>query len=109
MKAGVAFAFAAWTSLATAQAPCLANGEPIHWVVDYCMLKMETDDEIAVSQCIEEERKAQFPSACASNMHFKKRMCERMIRNGARAGTVEQCLKDPTFRGRTVERGGVGA
>jgi hypothetical protein len=87
---------------------CVAPGEPIHWIADYCMLKMETDDEIAVSGCIEAERKTRFKDACASNTHFKKRMCERMIQNGTRTGTLARCLKDPSFKGRTVEAGGVG-
>jgi len=87
----------------------VAEGEPVQWVADYCMLKMETDDEIAVSGCIEEERKKSFPNSCASNLHFKKGMCEAMIRNGTKSGTVDQCVKDPTFKGRVVEAGGVGA
>lgn len=73
------------------------------------MLKMETDDEVAVSDCIEEERTKPFSSNCASNLHFKRNMCELMIRNGTRPGTVDQCVKDSTFKGRTVEAGGVGA
>lgn len=97
-----------WSFHAGSADRCLAAGEPIHWVADYCMLKMETDDEIAVSDCIEEETKRSFPSRCASNLHFKKAMCEAMIRNGTRAGTVELCVKDSTFKGRVVERGGVG-
>ena len=108
MKVGVVIALAAWASSAGAEKPCLAVGEPIHWVADYCMLKMETDDEIAVSDCIQGERKARFPNACASNTHFKQRMCAQMIRNGTKAGTIDQCVKDPTFKGRTVEAGGVG-
>jgi hypothetical protein len=96
-------------SLVEAATPCLAPGEPIQWRADYCMLKMETDDEIPVSGCIEQEGKRRFRNACASNTHFKKRMCELMIQNGTKAGTTDQCVKDPNFKGRTVERGGVGA
>ena len=106
MKACVLIALAAWTSIVSAENRCPAVGEPIQWIADYCMLKMETDDEIAVSGCIEKERKRKFPNACASNIHFKKRMCERMIRNGTRAGTSARCVKDPAFKGRTVEAGG---
>ena len=72
------------------------------------MLKMETDDEIAVSDCIEQEGKRRFANSCASNTHFKKRMCELMIQSGTKAGTVDRCVRDPAFKGRTVERGGVG-
>jgi hypothetical protein len=109
MRVAAAVTLAAWASIAGAEEPCLAEGEPIQWIADYCMLKMQTDDEIAVSDCIEEERKVAFPKACASNMHFKKRMCELMIRNGTRTGSLDRCVKDPTFKGRTVEAGGVGA
>jgi len=104
---GAAMSAIAWATLVGADNRCVAEGEPVQWVADYCMLKMETDDEIAVSGCIEEERKKSFPNA--SNLHFKKGMCEAMIRNGTKSGTVDQCVKDPTFKGRVVEAGGVGA
>jgi hypothetical protein len=87
---------------------CVAPGEPIQWIADYCMMKMQTDDEIAVSGCIEQEGKAKFPSACASNTHFKTRLCEAWIRHGTRAGTVRACVADPAVMGRTVKNGGVG-
>jgi hypothetical protein len=106
---GLAVALGASSARAESEAQCAAVGEPVQWVADYCMLKMETDDEIAVSGCIEEEKKKSFPSTCASNLHFKRNMCELMVRNGTRPGTVDQCVKDPTFKGRVVEAGGVGA
>jgi hypothetical protein len=93
---------------AEARTPCPVIGVPIQWIADYCMLKMETDDEIAVSGCIEEQRKIKFRNACASNSHFKRGMCEQMMRNGTRSGTLKQCLADPDFKGRTVKSGGVG-
>jgi hypothetical protein len=98
----------AWSTQPSAAEKCAAEGEPIHWIADYCMMKMETDDEIAASGCIDEEAKRSFPSSCASNLHYKKALCEGVIRNGARTGTVDQCLKDPTFKGHVVEEGGVG-
>jgi len=100
---------AAGDSFAGAENRCLAAGEPIQWIADFCMLKTETDDEIAASGCIEKESRRKFRSACASNTHFKQRMCDRMIRNGTRSGSLSRCLKDPAFKGRTVEAGGVGA
>jgi hypothetical protein len=87
---------------------CIAPGDPVQWRADYCMLKIETDDEIAVSACMESEGKRRFRNACAGSTHFKKEMCALVIQNGTRTGTVEQCLQDPSFKGRTVERGGVG-
>ena len=94
---------------ANAAAPCRAAGEPIQWRADYCMLKMETDDEIAVSACIEKEGKRRFANSCASSAYFKKRMCELMIQNGTRTGSLERCIKDRSFKGPIVRNGGVGA
>ena len=108
MKAFFAIALAASVSLAQAATPCLAPGAPIHWMADHCMLKMETDDEIAISSCLEQERKRRFPTACASNTHFKKQICTAMIRNGSREGTLANCMQDRAFQGRTVRNGGVG-
>jgi hypothetical protein len=99
---------AAWPIRPAAADKCAVAGEPVQWIADYCMLKMETDDEIAVSGCIEEERQRPFPDGCAGKLYFKKALCEGVIRNGTRAGTVEQCVKEPAFKGRTVEAGGVG-
>jgi hypothetical protein len=98
----------AWPAQSTGAQKCAAEGEPIHWIADYCMLKMETDDEIAASGCIDEEATKLFPSTCASNLHFKRAICEAMIRNGTKTGTVDQCLEDPAFKGSVVEGGGVG-
>jgi hypothetical protein len=107
-RAALTFACALAWGPHLAAAPCVAPGEPIHWRADYCMLKMETDDEIAISECLESEGKRRFRDACGSNIHFKREMCALMIQNGTRTGKVEPCLQDPSFRGRTVERGGVG-
>ena len=70
--------------------------------------KPGTDDEIAISACLEREGRRRFRDACASNRHFKREMCALAIRNGTRSGTLDQCLDDPAFKGRTIERGGVG-
>ncbi|KQT13473.1 hypothetical protein [Ramlibacter sp. Leaf400] len=109
----IAAGLAAWAfsaaPLLAAQGSCVAPGEPIQWRADYCMLLMGTDDEIAVSGCIEREGRTGFSDACAANTHFKRRMCERLIHSGGRVGTPEQCVRDPKFKGRTVEAGGVGS
>jgi hypothetical protein len=108
VRSVLALALLTAASLANAAPACLAPGEPIHWRADYCMLLMETDDEIAVSECIEKQGKRRFPNACAGNTHFKKRMCELMVRDGLRSGSVNGCVRDRGFKGRTVRSGGVG-
>src|SRR5215212_2668972 len=86
---------------ATGQAQaCAIPGEPVQWIADYCMLKLETDDEIAASDCIQAEGRRRFSDNCAVKLHFKRRMCERMIRGGTRSGSVTRCVRDPAFMGR---------
>lgn len=91
------------------QRTCSVQGEVIQWAADYCMLKLETDDEIAAAECIGEQSKAAFPSECAAKIHFKRAMCGLVIAGDVSRGTVEQCVRDPAFMGRTVRNGGVGA
>jgi len=69
---------------------------------------MQTDDEIAVSDCIEENRRTAFSTECAAKIHYKLAMCALIMEGGASDETVEKCLADPTFMGRTVKHGGVG-
>jgi hypothetical protein len=87
--------------------PCLVRGEAIHWAADYCMLKLETDDEIAVSDCIEEQRKAVPGTGCAAKTQLKRRLCELYVSSDRKRGTAAQCVRDPAFMGRTVRDGGV--
>lgn len=87
---------------------CPVPGEVIQWAADYCMLKLETDDEIAAADCMHEERKATFPSECAAKMHFKRAMCSLIAARGVSRQTVEQCVDDRAFMGRTVRNKGVG-
>jgi hypothetical protein len=107
-EVAVAVALGASSLHVRAEAQCAAAGEPVQWVADYCMLKMQTDDEIAVSGCIDLETRKGFPSRCASNLHFKRKMCDLAVRNGTRAGTVAHCVSDPAFKGSVVAAGGVG-
>lgn len=95
-------------SAAAGAATDCPEGEPVQWAADYCMLTMETDDEIAISDCLEAQRQVSFPGDCARKLHHKKRMCEIMVRSGTRDGTVEDCVGDVRFKGPVVERGGVG-
>lgn len=107
------FGFATLAAAASAFAqnpprPCPVRGEAIHWAVDYCMLKLETDDEIAVSDCIEEQRRAVPGTGCAAKSQLKRRMCELYVSSDPKRGTAARCVKDPAFMGRTVRLGGVG-
>ena len=88
---------------------CPVQGEAIQWIADYCMFKLETDDEIAVSGCIADEIKTSLKSDCVAKAHYKRALCELTIRAEATQGPVERCVADGSFMGSTVRNGGVGA
>ena len=89
-------------------AECPVQGEPLHWIADYCMLTLETDDEIAAGDCIAQELAMASKDPCEAKLHYKRAMCGAVVaRDGS--GSVEQCLADCTFAGRTVANEGVGA
>jgi hypothetical protein len=65
-------------ALALAAPPsCPVPGDVIWWIADDCMGKLETDDEIAASACIERESKRRFATACVAKRHYKRSLCRR--------------------------------
>lgn len=88
---------------------CPAQGAAIQWIADYCMFRLETDDEIAVSDCIADEIKTSFKNDRAAKAHYKRALCELTIRAQAAPGSIERCVANESFMGRTVRDGGVAA
>jgi hypothetical protein len=94
-------------SARAAASACPVEGELVQWIADYCMSKLETDDEIAASDCIAKELQGKRGSACAAKQHFKRTLCELAVAR-AHVSSVEQCVADRSFAGSTVRQGGVG-
>lgn len=101
-------ALALSTPVFAASLACRIPGMKIHWIADYCMAQLETDDEIAAGTCIGDELKRVFADDCAAKRHYKRAMCERAIALRDRRGGLDNCLADRKFVGATVRRGGVG-
>ncbi len=93
---------------ADARRDCAIEGEVMHWIADYCMLSLQTDDEIAASDCINKALDRSFDNECLAKRHFKGAMCEMLVVNGTRTGSTRQCVDDSTFQGKTVRNKGVG-
>ena len=109
MKAGwLLAALLALPAFAAGPGRCAIPGERIHWIADYCMAKLETDDEIAAGDCIGAELKRAPKGACAAKRKYKRALCELSIRHGHVGNGVEACLKDRAFMGSTVRNGGIG-
>ena len=80
----------------------------MHWIADYCMSKVESDDEIVAGPCINEEIRVRFRSDCAAKLHYKRALCRQALARGDRTGTLKDCIEDRGFAGSTVRNGGVG-
>jgi hypothetical protein len=106
--AAVALALVGGCGLAQPASECPIPGEALHWVVDYCMATLETDDEIPASDCIAAHPVGAFASACAAKLHFKRELCRLLRSPDASPETIERCVVDPSVMGYTVRNGGVG-
>jgi hypothetical protein len=89
-------------------AECRVPGDKMHWIADFCMAQLETDDEIPASPCIGRESKKRFASDCAAKIYYKRQMCRLSVDRKARKGSVQSCEADNAFIGRTVRNRGVG-
>jgi hypothetical protein len=72
------------------------------------MSKLETDDEIAASSCIDVELARVFMSDCEAKLYYKKTMCQLAISRNQIQDDINNCLADKEFKGSTVRKGGVG-
>ena len=104
---GFALAALLLPSIASA-ADCPIEGELVWWVADACMARLETDDEIAVSGCIQREMARESRSPCDDKRRFKEALCGLSIARGTPPGELAACVADPAFRGPTVRHQGVG-
>jgi hypothetical protein len=93
-------------SAAAAPAGCIVPGNALHWQADYCLLASETDDIVAAGPCLARESRISFHNTCKEKLHYKRQMCERAVKSRSRPGSVDACVKDPTFMGATVRNGG---
>src|SRR5579859_1572810 len=89
-------------------AECRVAGERTHWIADFCMAQLETDDEVAAGACIGRESKKRFTNDCAAKIYYKRQMCRLSVDRNMRKGSVQSCEADSGFIGATVRKGGVG-
>ena len=101
-------AISAATPASAQRRECPVEGMKIHWIADYCMSILETDDEIPASACIGEELKRTFKNDCAAKLYYKRAMCQKSISTKQREGSIGGCVADKRFMGYTVRNKGVG-
>lgn len=101
-------AMSAATPASAQRRECPVEGTKTHWIVDYCMSQLETDDEIPASDCIGKELKRAFKNDCAAKLYYKRAMCRKSISTKQRDGSIGSCIADKGFRGSTVRNKGVG-
>ena len=86
---------------------CYVGGDSAHWIADYCMATLSTDDEIVAGDCIANETRAPHGDECATRRHYKEALCALAIERGLRKGTLGACMSDTKFEGSTVRGKGV--
>jgi hypothetical protein len=108
VRTATVVAVLAWCGGADADSPlaCAVPGQLAHWQADWCMARLETDDEIAIADCLEGERQRRFPDDCAGKRHYRDAMCRRMVAAGRYPGSERDCTTDPEAVGATVRNGG---
>ena len=89
-----------------AEAQCEIQGDTMHWIADYCIYKVSTDDFASpeVVKCFTTENTGN-PDSCANRKKYKMKICELM--KSYFYNSTEKCMADKTFSGPTVRNGGV--
>src|SRR6266849_7773713 len=81
-----------------AEPQCDIPGSTMHWIADYCMYRVGTDDfgSPEVSKCFTTEN-PKNPDTCANRKKYKKKICELM--KSYFDNSTEKCMADKTFSG----------
>ena len=100
------------TSSKSLSAPCAVSGDLLHWEIDYCLGKLETDDftgnHTAVGKCMANlnQSKAYPKDECSKKTYLKTEHCKSLMKYQKKL-KIENCLKSDEFNSRTVQNGGV--
>ncbi len=92
---------------AAAPPDCAVKGTRMHWIADYCMANLQTDDEIAAGDCINAEASRKFAGECRAKTHYKKSLCT-LVASRKHVTGIDRCMADKDFMGSTVRQKGVG-
>ncbi len=95
----VTASLAIWTQAESADTSrCLYPAKPINWIMKYCSLVAETDDEIAIqeSQCVKRaQADLKSKDECAVKTKFKTKTCTLLLsKKYTDHKSVADCLKD---------------
>ncbi len=78
-------------------ADCRYPRKPINWIMRYCAMKVQTDDEVVIqdSACYKSAiNDAAAADPCAMNKKYKTKICEEFMMEAKRLTSLKQCLAD---------------
>lgn len=82
----------------TAQAEsCPYPKKPINWIMRYCAMKSETDDEVVIqaSPCFKEAvADAGSAQVCETNKKYKSLICDELIKQPTKYRSKNDCMHD---------------
>lgn len=89
-----------------AEPGCDIPGITMHWIADYCMYRVGTDDfgNPEVGKCFKTEND-KHPDTCANRKAYKRKICE--IMKSYYDNSTGKCMADKSFAGPTVRNGGL--
>jgi hypothetical protein len=95
----VTASLAIWTQAESADSSrCLYPAKPINWILKYCSLIAETDDEIAIqgTQCFKRAQSdLKSKDECAVKTKYKTKACTLLLsKKYTDHKSVADCLKD---------------
>ncbi len=74
---------------------CKYPKKPINWILRYCAMVSETDDEVVIqdSECFKEAKKdLDSTDTCGVKEKYKRKICEQFMMEIGKYQSVNDCL-----------------
>jgi hypothetical protein len=83
---------------------CEIPGYAEDWAIDYCMVLIDTDDEMdfGVLKCL---TNMDIDDSCETVAFYKTEYCKLLIADGNYSGSTQSCQDDRSIMGPTVKSG----
>lgn len=86
-----------WMTVNALAAECPYPKKPINWILRYCSMKVETDDETIIqnSDCFKSAKNDVLASdVCKMNEKYKMKVCDEFMMESKKYKSLQECLAD---------------
>lgn len=84
-------------SLSVYAADCPYPKKPVNWILRYCAMHVESDDEILIhdSACFKQAKKdIDSAEVCQTNEKYKSKICDEFLMESHKYQTKDDCMAD---------------